>query len=99
VSAGRTKPDAPSTRPDPGRPTVYQIRVRGYLDDRWPAWAEGLTLTRERSGHTVLTVPVADQAALHGLLRTLRDLGVPLISINPAGPDLPGISPNEEKQR
>jgi hypothetical protein len=92
-------PDGPSPGPDPSQPTDYQIRVRGHLDDRSVGAFDGLTATRETGGDTVLTVPVADQAALHGLLRKLRDLGVSLVSINPAGSDLPGISPNEEKQR
>jgi hypothetical protein len=92
-------PDDPSSRPDPGRPTVYRIRVSGHLDDRWADSHEGLTVTREESGDTVLTVPVVDRAALHGLLRKLRDLGAPLVSINQSGPDLSGISPREEEER
>lgn len=71
---------------------VYQIRIKGHLDNRWADWYEGLTVTLEETGDTLLTVPVVDQAALYGLLRKLRDLGAPLISINPVGPDLPGIS-------
>jgi hypothetical protein len=81
---------------DPSQPTVYEIRVRGHLDDRRSAWVEGPVTTREQDGDTVLAVPVADQAALHGLLRKLRDLGVPLISINPAGAGRPGDVPEEE---
>ena len=96
--AARTRPDGPSSRADPSPPTAYQIRVTGHLDDRWPAWAEGLILTREGSGDTVLTVAVADQAALHGLLRTLRDLGAPLVSVNPAGPMRPGATSKEEME-
>lgn len=92
-------PDDPSLGPVWGRPTVYRIRVSGHLDDRWADSHEGLTVTREESGATVLTVPVVDQAALHGLLRKLRDLGVPLLSINPARSDLPGTSSREEKER
>ena len=85
-------PDDPSPGPNPGQPTVYQIRVKGHLDDRWADWREGLSVTREESGDTVLTVPVLDQAALHGLLRKLRDVGVPLVSINPVGPGQTGNS-------
>jgi hypothetical protein len=92
-------PDAPSSKPDPGRPIVYRIRVAGHLDDHWADSHEALTVTREESGDTVLTVPMVDQAALHGLLRKLRDLGAPLVSINPTGPDWPGISPREEGER
>lgn len=92
-------PNDPSPRSDPGQPIVYQIRVRGHLEDRWTDWHEGLTVTREETGDTILTVPVVDQAALHGLLRKLRDLGVPLLSINPAGSELPGNSSKEEKSR
>ena len=95
--SGRTTPKDAGRESEPGQPTVYQIRVKGHLDDRWADGYEGLTVTCEETGDTLLTVPVVDQAALYGLLRKLRDLGAPLVSINPAGPDLPGISPREEK--
>jgi hypothetical protein len=62
-------------------PGLYQIRLQGHLDDRWVAWFEGLTLTREDDGDTLLTGPVVDQAALHGLLRKVRDLGIPLLAV------------------
>jgi hypothetical protein len=62
------------------RPMVYQIRVKGHLGPRWAAWFGGMTITLEDEGETLLTGPVADQAALHGLLRKVRDLGMPLIS-------------------
>jgi hypothetical protein len=62
--------------------TVYQIRIKGHLDDRWADWFDGLTLMREDSGETLLTGAVVDQAALHGLLRKVRDLGMLLISVN-----------------
>ena len=62
-------------------PGVYEIRVRGHLDNRWASWFEGLTITLEENGETLLTGPVIDQAALHGWLRKVRDLGLPLVSV------------------
>jgi hypothetical protein len=62
-------------------PALYEIRVKGHLDDRWADRFEGLILSRENSGDTLLTGPVVDQAALHGLLRAVRDLGMPLLSV------------------
>ncbi|MFQ5857464.1 MAG: hypothetical protein ACE5LU_17800 [Anaerolineae bacterium] len=63
---------------------VYQIRVKNHLNDSWSEWFEGLTITHEEDGITVLTGPVADQPALHGLLVKIRDLGLPLVSVNQA---------------
>jgi hypothetical protein len=60
---------------------VYQIRIKGHLDRRWTDWFDGLTITLEDNGDMLLTGPVADQAALHGLLRKVRDLGMPLLSV------------------
>ncbi len=60
---------------------VYQIRLKGHLDGQWTDWFGGLTITLEDKGETLLTGPVVDQAALHGLLRTVRDLGIPLVSV------------------
>src|SRR2546430_2678194 len=62
----------------PGR---YEIRLKGHLDDRWAGWFDGLTLTRDHHDTTLLTGPVVDQAALYGLLRKVRDLGLPLVSV------------------
>jgi hypothetical protein len=61
---------------------VYQIRIRGHLEHQWTDWFGGLTITLEDNGDTLLTGPVVDQAALHGVLKKVRDLGVPLISVN-----------------
>lgn len=66
---------------DHDKPRFYEIRIEGHLNDRWADWFEGLTLIREDSGATLLAGPVVDQAALHGLLRKVRDLGMPLISV------------------
>lgn len=82
TSAGRQQ--------SPGR---YEIRVQGHLDARWAGWFDGLTLTHGSDGTTVIHGPVADQAALHGLLQKVRDLGLPLISVNHVGsgnPPAPG---------
>ena len=66
---------------DPSQPMVYQIRIKGHLGRQWTDWFEGLTITLEDNGDTLLTGPVVDQAALHGLLKKVRDLGMPLISV------------------
>jgi hypothetical protein len=67
-------------------PGLYEIRIKGHLDNRWADWFEGLTITREENGETLLTGPVADQAALHGLLRKVRNLALPLLSVIQADP-------------
>ncbi len=66
---------------------IYQIRIKGHLGAQWTDWFGGLTITLEEGGETLLTCPVADQAALHGLLRKVRDLGLPLISVTRAQTD------------
>jgi hypothetical protein len=63
-------------------PGLYEIRVKGHLNEKWAAWFEGMTITLVDNGDTLLTGPVVDQAALHGVLKKVRDLGLPLISIN-----------------
>ena len=65
----------------PGQPMVYQIRIKGHLGSQWTDWFGGLTITLEEDGDTLLTGPVVDQAALHGLLKKVRDLGMPLVSV------------------
>lgn len=74
-------PNTSNPIPDTSRARVYQIRVKGHLGARWSDWFEDLTITPEENGDTLLTGPVVDQAALHGLLRKVRDLGLPLLSI------------------
>ncbi|KAA3646752.1 MAG: hypothetical protein DWQ07_11155 [Chloroflexi bacterium] len=66
---------------NPNQPTVYHIRLKGHLGSQWVEWFEGLTITLEDEGDTLLYGPLADQAALHGLLRKIRDLGLPLLSV------------------
>jgi len=74
----------------------YQITVKGHLDNRWADWFEGVTITLEDNGETLLTGPVVDQAALHGLLRKVRDLGLPLVSVIHVEPEqakVPDVKP------
>jgi hypothetical protein len=66
---------------DPSEPMVYQIRLKGHLGCQWANWFGDMTISREDDGNTLLTGPVVDQAALHGLLRKVRDLGMPLVSV------------------
>ena len=72
----------PNPKTDPCQPMVYQFRIKGHLGSQWTDWFEGLTITLQEDGDTLLTGPVADQAALHGLLKKVRDLGMPLLSVN-----------------
>ena len=74
-------PDTFNSESDPGQPPVYQIRIKGHLGRHWTDWFEGLTITLEDNGETLLTCAVVDQAALHGVLRKVRDLGMPLLSV------------------
>ena len=71
---------------DPSEAMVYQIRLKGHLGRQWTDWFGGLTITLEEDGETLLTGPVVDQAALHGLLKKVRDLGMPLLSVNRVEP-------------
>jgi len=84
-----------STGPHPG-PGQYEIRLKGHLDSRWAAWFDGLSLTNESDGTTIIHGPVADQAALYGLLQKVRDIGLPLVSVSQIQadqPDAPAIEP------
>ena len=75
------------SKPNPSQPVVYLIRLKGHLGSQWTDWFEGLTITLEDNGDTLLTGPVIDQSALHGLLKKVRDLGMPLISVSPVEHD------------
>ena len=75
-------PNKHMSKTDPNEAMVYQIRLEGHLGCEWTDWFEGMTITLGDMGDTLLTGPVADQAALYGLLRKMRDLGMPLVSIN-----------------
>lgn len=72
---------------DSSQPMTYQIRLQGHLGAQWAAWFEGMSITLEENGDTLLTGPVADQAALHGLFKKIRDLGLPLLSVICVEPD------------
>ena len=97
--------DKRNFKTDSDAPRVYQIRLEGHLGGQWTEWFDGLTITLEDNGDTILTGPVIDQAALHGLLKKVRDLGMPLLSVNRVNPnqaDAPIIKPvlganNQEK--
>lgn len=78
-------------------PRSYQIRVKGHLGPRWADWFDGLTLTASSDGTTLIHGVVVDQAALHGLLRTLRDLGLVLISVTPSDGAQPAASSTDPK--
>ena len=76
-------PDIVDSDADADQPTVYEIRLKGQLEQHWTDWFGGLAITLEDNGDTLLSGPIVDQAALHGVLRKVRDLGMPLLSITP----------------
>jgi hypothetical protein len=78
---------SPNPKTDPDQPLVYQIKVEGHLGYQWTDWFAGLAITLEEDGDTLLTGLVVDQAALYGLLKKVRDLGMPLVSVNRTQPD------------
>lgn len=73
---------------DPDQPTFYRIKIKGQLDSQWTDWFEGMNITLDEDGNTILTGMVIDQAALHGLLKKIRDLGFPLVSVCPGKPGI-----------
>ncbi len=75
--------DERDPKPHPEQPCVYQIRIKGHLDAKWAEWFLDFTIKLQDNGDTLLTGAVVDQAALHGLLKKVRDLGLPLISVSP----------------
>jgi hypothetical protein len=78
-----------NSKTGPGQPTVYQIRIHGHLSSQWAGWFEGLTITLKDNGDTLLTGSIADQSALYGILKKVRDLGLPLLSVTPLEPGPP----------
>jgi hypothetical protein len=86
----------PGPERDAVQPRVYQIRIKGHLGHQWTDWFEGLTITLEEDGDTLLTGTVIDQAALHGLLKKVRDLGMPLLLVNSAEASQTCQMPNHE---
>ena len=76
----------------------YEVRVQGHLDARWADWIEGLAFTHEADGTTTLRGPPVDQAALHGLLSRIRDLGLPLVSMRRVCPENPDSEASEDRE-
>lgn len=72
---------------DSAQPEIYQIRIRGHLGTQWMDWFEGLSISLKENGDTLLTGRMIDQAALHGILKKVRDLGMPLLSVNTVDPN------------
>jgi hypothetical protein len=78
-------PDDSGSERTSDQPMVYQIKIKGHLGQRWMDWFEGLAITLEEDGNTLLSGPVIDQSALHGILKKVRDLGMPLLSVHSMG--------------
>jgi len=78
--------DEQQSNPEAHQRTVYQFSIKGHLGAQWMNWFEGLTVTLEEDGNTLLSGPVIDQSALHGILKKIRDLGMPLLAVNQVEP-------------
>lgn len=97
---GRVMSNDPKYKTDPSQPMVFQIRIEGHLGDQWAGRLGELTITPEENGDTLLTGPIADQAALFGLLKKVRNLGMPLVSLQriEPRPDVSSTSLEKEKR-
>jgi hypothetical protein len=84
--------DQRTPTPDRSEAGRYEIRLTGRLDAHWAAWFDGLTVSDETDGTTLISGPIADQAALHGVLQRVRDLGLPLVSVTRMKPDQPAMT-------
>jgi hypothetical protein len=87
---------------EPSEPMVYQIRIQSHLGQQWTDWFEGMTITLEDDGHTLLTGPVVDQATLYGLIRKVRDLGILLLSVSrvePGEAEAPDVKHSRSSRR
>ncbi len=91
--------DKPRSSEKQNQQLYYEIRLKGYLDSQWTDWFEGLTITLEEDGTTLLSGLVVDQASLHGLLKKIRDLGIPLVSICPGQPKFIGSSSCKKEKK
>lgn len=79
--------DEQKSERDPDQPKFFQIRIQGHLSQQWMDWFEGLVITLEEDDNTLLSGPVVDQSALHGILKKIRNLGMPLLAVNSVDPD------------
>ena len=84
--------ELPAPGPDRSESGRYEIRLAGHLDAHWTAWFDGLTVSYNNDGTTVISGQIVDQAALHGLLQKVRDLGLPLVSVGKVDNDQPGVT-------
>ena len=89
-------PDEQKSNPEANQQMVYQFKLKGHLGQQWLNWFEGLTVTLEEDGNTLLSGSVIDQSALHGILKKIRDLGMPLISVNSVETGAQDVSDNHE---
>ncbi len=90
--------DEQKSNPDLDQRIVYQFRIKGHLGQQWMNWFEGLTITLEEDGNTLLSGPVVDQSAMHGILKKIRDLGMPLLSVNAIGHNPKDVSDVQDQQ-